>query len=358
MVPGMVTADEALGLDVLNAGYTDLDGGFNYFESVARSATFRCVSANLVGLDDGRPVLPPYVVVTPRVGPTRAGGPKVAVIGLTEALLYKVLDGPGNTRTHFLDPVRTDDDIFARARKEGDLLVVLGNLGDGTARLIAGRHPEIDVIIAADERQGDPLQTEFNGVPIFHTGILGKKLTRLELRRQKGPRRWGITPEIVPLNPQLLDDPDGARLVKSLRDEVTDRNRRVVDMTRPDDRSPSWVGPEACLSCHAAAVAAWRQSAHARAWEPVRKGGQEHVSLCLGCHATGYLRPNGSSTYRLPPMLANVGCEACHGAGSRHCRDPKNQLLTRGGEDACRTCHTRGQSPDFNYAEQWARIRH
>ena len=303
-------------------------------------------------------MLPPYVVLTPRTGTARAAGPKVAVVGLTEALRYKVMDGPDNGKIHFLDPGKVADGPLARARQEGDLLVLLGNFGDGTARLIAGKHPEIDVIIGCDERLLDPLQEEFNGVPIFITGTQGKRLVRLDLHRRKGPRRWQIAPEIVELDKTIADDPDGVRLVERMKEDTRERARRAADYSRMDSHYPAYLGSEACASCHAAAMAAWRQSGHSRAWSAVQQSDNTRTPLCLDCHTTGYLRPNGLSLQNLPPKLTGVGCEACHGPGSLHAGDPKNVHLSRGDEQECRACHTPGQTPGFSYAGQWARIRH
>lgn len=358
MVPATIGAYEDLSLDVLNTGSNDLDGGFNYFSALARAATFRCISANLVDLDRGQPVLPPYVVVTPRLASARAGGPKVAVVGLTEALKYRILDGPDRGKIHFLDPVKAADEPLARARREGDVLVVLGNFGEGAARLLAGKHPEIDVIIAADERVTNPMQEEFNKVPIFFAGTEGKRLLRLGLHHQRGPRRWRVEPEIVELNARILDDREGARLVAELQGAISKRKIRASE-SHPFDESPvPYVGSEICGSCHAQAVAAWRNSAHARAWDTIRKDDHDRISLCHQCHTTGYQQPGGGALNRLPPKLAAVGCEACHGPGGRHVGDPKQAGLTRSSEESCRSCHTPGQTPDFNYAEHWARIRH
>jgi hypothetical protein len=72
-----------------------------------------------------------------------------------------------------------------------------------------------------------------------------------------------------------------------------------------------WTGSAACGTCHAAELAAWQATPHARTRErfPSRP-----ASRCLACHATGEA-PAG------PAIAVEVGCEACHGAGAAYATD-------------------------------------
>lgn len=68
-----------------------------------------------------------------------------------------------------------------------------------------------------------------------------------------------------------------------------------------------YVGSERCGTCHPAALAVWKKSAHARASETL--GARVANRACLACHATGDA-PAGR------PYASGVGCESCHGAGA------------------------------------------
>ncbi|MGE5741033.1 MAG: hypothetical protein ACM32H_03260, partial [Candidatus Aminicenantes bacterium RBG_16_66_30] len=85
VIPDMALAYKYLGLDVMNAGDNDLDLGFNPYRAIVQSGPFKTVSANLVRTDTGQPVLPPYVVLTPKAPSGTVTGPKVAIVGLTRA---------------------------------------------------------------------------------------------------------------------------------------------------------------------------------------------------------------------------------------------------------------------------------
>ncbi|MCE9575971.1 MAG: cytochrome c family protein [Deltaproteobacteria bacterium] len=72
----------------------------------------------------------------------------------------------------------------------------------------------------------------------------------------------------------------------------------------------AYVGSAACGACHAAELAAWQASAHARAGQAVVRAPRR----CLACHGTGDA-PAGAAYW------AEVGCEACHGPGAAYAAD-------------------------------------
>jgi hypothetical protein len=358
VVPHMIQAYEQLGLDAMNAGEADLEAGFSFYSSIANGAPFKTVSANLRSIDKGEAMLPPYAVVTPR---TAAGGvpsPRVAVVGLTTPQRYRLIDGLGPQKLHFTDAAEAAALVLPDARAESDLLVVLGNFEAGVARKLAGLHPDIDLIIANDEREPLIIELEHNGVPIVMTGTQGKRLIRLDLFREDGPRRWRVASNITELDAEVRNDPDAARFMQVFQGELDERTRVRAESNKRDPRYPDYVGSAACASCHPEASAVWAGSRHAAAWEPLEKSGNTLNPLCLQCHTSGFLRPNGFFMQASQPHLVSVGCESCHGAGGAHVKDPFHAKLARSNEETCRTCHTMGQTPDFHFEEFWPKIAH
>jgi len=64
--------------------------------------------------------------------------------------------------------------------------------------------------------------------------------------------------------------------------------------------------------------------------------------MCADCHSTN-VRKNydaARDTFKTTWSEISVGCEACHGPGSRHVADPK-QPLAKPGLEACAQCHSR-----------------
>ena len=58
------------------------------------------------------------------------------------------------------------------------------------------------------------------------------------------------------------------------------------------------------------------------------------------------------------PQFANVQCEACHGPGGVHAEKPRKGYGYVQTPSDCVTCHTRDNSPDFNFAAYWPKIKH
>jgi len=84
---------------------------------------------------------------------------------------------------------------------------------------------------------------------------------------------------------------------------------------------------------------------------------------CLLCHVTAAQDPDAllAAGYRLQE---GVGCEACHGPGSRYMYPEvmadREQFLARGGivpdEETCRRCHRNAER--FDFASWWPKIAH
>ena len=80
----------------------------------------------------------------------------------------------------------------------------------------------------------------------------------------------------------------------------------VVTAARRD-----FVGSTTCATCHPAIAASWRATPHARSTASL---GPRPAARCLACHGTGDA-PAGRAYF------AEVGCEACHGAGAHYAAD-------------------------------------
>jgi len=114
-----------------------------------------------------------------------------------------------------------------------------------------------------------------------------------------------------------------------------------------------YVGFKTCASCHEEIAADWQKSRHAKAFDSLRKNGQQNLPKCVACHVTGYERPGGFIDDELTPELSAVQCEACHGEGSKHASgEGKTAIRTKPSVEVCRQCHTPGQDPNFDYKKK------
>ncbi|MDH3394031.1 MAG: hypothetical protein OEL66_08485, partial [Desulfobulbaceae bacterium] len=66
---------------------------------------------------------------------------------------------------------------------------------------------------------------------------------------------------------------------------------------------------------------------------------------------TGINDTNLRHALSLPEEQRQVGCEACHGAGTEHVKTQGKRAMPipTPGSDVCLRCHTPEHSDDFNY---------
>ena len=162
---------------------------------------------------------------------------------------------------------------------------------------------------------------------------------------------------IIPLDAATPDQPGVAILVDAYNKESEKRaaaGKPVglgIEVPRPakpaaEAAAPAggnYTGNAACGGCHAPALAFWQTTKHARALSALARVGRDKDPACVGCHVTGYLQPGGPKDIAdARARFANVGCESCHGAGSKHgaALDKRGTLARAVPEATCRGCHT------------------
>ena len=116
-----------------------------------------------------------------------------------------------------------------------------------------------------------------------------------------------------------------------------------------------YKGYEACEMCHGDLVAGWKTTPHARAFEDLKKQGEEKQENpgCVQCHVVAYGKDGGFIDMELTPELKDVQCESCHGPGKTHTETfSAGDIVGKPGEDVCRQCHTEGQDKNFDYEKK------
>jgi hypothetical protein len=108
------------------------------------------------------------------------------------------------------------------------------------------------------------------------------------------------------------------------------------------------VGAISCKGCHEVNYRNWLKTKHAKASQTIAASPKYTQEECLICHSTGYGKIGEYATVAdIPFYLQGVQCEACHGEGKGHPGKGKvERKVTLG---ICRNCHTKDQSPTFNY---------
>jgi len=121
-------------------------------------------------------------------------------------------------------------------------------------------------------------------------------------------------------------------------------------------KSPArYVGSKKCAACHEenyARYAKYSKKSHSyrsilrmqRGLTAAQKRG------CYRCHTTGYGRAGGFVSPAKTPLLKNVGCESCHGPGSRHVKSEDKKDITRQvPTKRCNSCHVSARIKAFHH---------
>lgn len=129
----------------------------------------------------------------------------------------------------------------------------------------------------------------------------------------------------------------------------------LIPFTASGEIFGDYVGYKACEQCHADKVEGWLTTGHARAFENLKKQGEEGQENpgCVKCHVTAMDADGGFIDLTLTPELKDVQCESCHGPGAKHVEsEDATDIDGNPKEDACKACHTPGQDKNFDFGKK------
>jgi hypothetical protein len=339
------------GQAVMAVGEHDLRLGVASLKRLASAAGVTLLCANAVG-DDGAHAFEARAV---REG---APGPRI----LLTAVLDPELEDPSG-ELELLDPRQALLELFGKEERGPDeRRVVLFHGTRERAQEVLGDALPVDVIVAGHERARDVRDPESWGqVTLLETVRDARTLLRLDMSRQATKTR------ALPLDGTVPDDPWAKRRVDAYYEEV----RGLPEPARqPIPEGGSFVGAEACASCHDEAFSAFEGTKHRGALARTLEAQPDHpgngTRECIACHVTGYGYETGFVDLEETPHLGEVGCEACHGVGGNHAMAPptrKQGYGVRAGfphswEPLCVSCHDPANSPEFDFEAAMERIKH
>jgi hypothetical protein len=163
----------------------------------------------------------------------------------------------------------------------------------------------------------------------------------------------------IPIQLSVVDDPKIIKGVETYRAEsaklykpklVVEPGRDLSEkemLARIPKTSP-FVGAISCKKCHEVNYRIWLKTKHAKASQTIVASPKYTQEECLMCHSTGYGKMGEYATVEeIPFYLQGVQCESCHGEGKGH--PGKGKIERKVTLGLCRNCHTKDQSPTFNY---------
>jgi len=241
----------------------------------------------------------------------------------------------------------------------------------GTQRLeeiITQIAKQVDVVIAGTQPGVMDKPGIVSKAVLVRNNFHGKVVCALDFPDQKLQQKL----QIVKL-PKKSVSPDNeiAEMLKAQLDRewLLRREQKIVEQGRLRQATPAsnyYLGQDWCQRCHIKVYKAWQETPHANAIETLRTRRRETDPDCFPCHVTGMskkskgVRPEfggGFVSLQLTPHLADVQCEACHGPGGFHSRDPQKFKMVPGDEFGCRGCHTVETDPDFIFKSPHPSVR-
>jgi hypothetical protein len=233
-------------------------------------------------------------------------------------------------------------------RQEGKLNLLLSDKPVSEANLIKGW----DVIITSSgEELEKPLQ--INGTIITAGYPRGKNFGILKLRIGTNGKILGYDHTWQPLGNDIKEDP-------KVREILDDYDSKVAGLLKDTEIPPAgttYSGVKKCAECHRPFEESWKKTRHAGAFLSLKNAGKEADPECLLCHTVGLGEDGGFFTIETTPELANVQCEECHGLDRAHLED-FSEPLRPVTEKVCLKCHTKENSPDFDYPVYLEKIKH
>jgi len=163
----------------------------------------------------------------------------------------------------------------------------------------------------------------------------------------------------VPVQLSVSDDPkiikgleiyraESAKLYKPKVAGLPEKELPEKEMIARIPKESLYAGAISCKRCHEVNYRNWLKTKHAKASQTIIASPKYAQEECLICHSTGYGKMAEYATVEeVPFYLRGVQCEACHGEGKGH--PGKGAIERKVTLGVCRNCHTKDQSPTFNY---------
>ena len=163
----------------------------------------------------------------------------------------------------------------------------------------------------------------------------------------------------IPVQLSVKDDPkiikgleiyraESAKLYEPRAVPLPERELPEKEIIARIPKESPFVGAISCKRCHEVNYRNWLKTKHAKASQTIVTSPKYAQEECLMCHSTGYGKIGEYATVEeVPFYLRGVQCEACHGEGKGH--PGKGGIERKVTLGVCRNCHTKDQSPTFNY---------
>jgi hypothetical protein len=269
---------------------------------------------------------------------------------LKDDTILVVSDTPPGNKSVLIkrDGFNVNISIDPESYKENTLNILLTDRSVTGTKIIKGWDV---IIVSSGEIFDEPVKV--NETIITAGYPKGKKfgiltvLTGSEGGKKNFKHRWH------PLGNDIKED-------AGVRNILNDYDARVAALLRESGKPSSeitYAGVSKCAECHQLFVEGWEETRHAGAFKTLEEVGKSADPECIVCHTVGFGEEGGFYSVETTPQLVNVQCEECHGLDREHLEDYYKPMMPVT-ESVCLKCHTKDNSPDFDYPVYLEKIKH
>ena len=227
-------------------------------------------------------------------------------------------------------------------------ILILSNSDPGTIKSIARAAPFVDCVVCPSESDEPAVIGNPNRRPLaFTVGRFGRYVCGLKVT---APARVGqplrLAFKELPIEEDLPKDDSLVKLYEDYQQIVKDRNllEKHPRFALPNDLK--YTGSKSCKPCHGYEYETWSNNVHAKAFSTLEQAGSQFDPECVVCHVIGMDYESGYISQQQTGHLINVGCENCHGPGSKHILTAGKTELTEP-KSTCIDCHTPEHSGEY-----------
>lgn len=343
-----------------NDGYEERASEFPFIKKL--------ISANVHAVNAALRDPQPYII---REVALKRGDPgrklRVGITGFTE---LKPIGARDFTAEHagfrIEDPFEAAKRVLPELKQNADLVIALAYMPQEQAQRLALENPEIDTIIAARQINATNELQRFNQATIAYAYNQTKYVGELRFYFDSDGSLGNRVNRFVALDDAIPDEPTAAEMVASAHTEFTTEQNKSAQMIQASTSTASggilngsspFAGTETCAGCHVEEYDVWKKTGHSHAMATLEARNQQFDPACIRCHVVGY-ESGGFQALYSTPQFANVQCESCHGPGRLHSESPAKGYGFMPTPVGCIECHTKVNSPDFNFATYWPKVKH
>jgi len=339
------------GIDAIGLGEQDLNFGLAFLEQMIEEHGLPFTNANVKSLGTGALILPEYLVV-------ERGGITFGIVSVMDPAQKIITMASGGEEFEVLEPVAVLREVVPRMRDKVDTVILLGHLGDALTDQVIKEVQGIDISVTGHTYRNITTERVLDDTIMLSSAYEGRYIGKADLFiDETNGKIMAVSTKVTGLDDTIPDDPEILAKVEEYKVSLTEfkEARRSAYPRIYGSKEEDFIGDRSCKSCHEDVWQAYAKSGHMQAYNSLRVQGQHFEPDCLVCHTTGFQYENGYADDAPYNRLINVQCEACHGYGTQHARDGKWAAQAK---DSCVICHDQENSPEFDYASYWDRIKH